>query len=432
MSMRRRQGATGCLVAFVVLALAVFLTVVWLGVGIGVRDGRLVVEIRRDSVLSGVKERRTPRRKRNASKKKSREGSASDNLYDARGGLADLSELGYLGKRLEAGERDVYLQLYRAVADGYEDVELDGVDDADAVQRLWLCVLDDHPELFWLDGSFSYTVDDRHQRMILQFGLSTPIDEVEALEEQVEERAEAFMHTLPSDASDYDIALKAYEYVIERTTYAQGSPNDQNILSVLVADKSVCAGYARAYQYLLQRAGLPCALVRGTAEAAGSNGENHVWNLISVDGVNAYVDPSWGDRNPQTEDGDNPEWGEIRYAYFGMTTEEAVETGHAFEHPDWWPRCTSHELNYYQRQEMLLDAYGREEFQDLVLECIDEGETEMECQFVDAQGYEDCRRDLREGGCLQELPSWLGVERARWSLISNDTTRTMRLSWTVE
>lgn len=71
---------------------------------------------------------------------------------------------------------------------------------------------------------------------------------------------------------------------------------NQSAYSALVQGRSVCAGYARAYQYLMQQLGIPCYYCTGYA------GENHAWNIVRLDGVYYNVDVTWDDTEPATYD----------------------------------------------------------------------------------------------------------------------------------
>ena len=59
----------------------------------------------------------------------------------------------------------------------------------------------------------------------------------------------------------------------------------------------VCQGYADAYLLLCQRAGLPCVVVSGEADAGKvfTGAANHMWNAIKLDGKWYAVDVTWDD-----------------------------------------------------------------------------------------------------------------------------------------
>ena len=56
-----------------------------------------------------------------------------------------------------------------------------------------------------------------------------------------------------------------YEYLVNNVQYVEEAPDNQNIYSALVGKATVCAGYAKANQYLLNRMGIYCTYVIGTA-----------------------------------------------------------------------------------------------------------------------------------------------------------------------
>ena len=71
------------------------------------------------------------------------------------------------------------------------------------------------------------------------------------------------------------------------------SEHDQNIARVFWKKQAVCAGYARAVQYLLERLGIPCIYVEGNT--IGSS-EGHAWNIVQIGGQYYYVDATNGDQ----------------------------------------------------------------------------------------------------------------------------------------
>ena len=96
---------------------------------------------------------------------------------------------------------------------------------------------------------------------------------------------------------------------------------NQTAYSALVNRQTVCAGYARAFQYLLQQLGIPCYYCTGYA------GESHAWNIVSLDDGYYNVDVTWDD----TEGGN--------YDYFNKTDQDYAGTHMRQELSVYLPPC---------------------------------------------------------------------------------------------
>ena len=88
--------------------------------------------------------------------------------------------------------------------------------------------------------------------------------------------------------------------------YDLRAPNNQSAYSALVTGASVCAGYAKAFQYIMMKLNIPCYYCVGFA------GEDHAWNLIRLDGKFYNVDVAW-------DDPEGNEAGTYNYDYFNLS-----------------------------------------------------------------------------------------------------------------
>lgn len=107
--------------------------------------------------------------------------------------------------------------------------------------------------------------------------------------------------------SDYDKIKTIHDYVIDNTTYVKGAPNEQNAYGCLIEKQAVCNGYAKAFKYLCNAAGIECEMIVS---------ETHAWNAVYLEGAWYYVDTTWDDNKTS------------RYKYFLKGTDSFNDASH--------------------------------------------------------------------------------------------------------
>lgn len=224
------------------------------------------------------------------------------------------------------------------------------------IDHIFSCVLADHPEYFYVDG-YRYTKYSRLDRLVkIEFSGSYIYDaqECAARWSQIQEKAQVLLDQAPSGEDDYEKVHYVYETLIRNTDYVMDAPDSQNLYSVLVNGASVCQGYAKATQYLLNHLGIPCVLVQGQVEP----GEGHAWNLLRVNGEYYYMDTTWGDASYRREDtvtGEDDWIPQVNYDYLCVTTRQLLRT-HVLSQEVPLPECTATRDNYYVREGCLLSS----------------------------------------------------------------------------
>ncbi len=172
---------------------------------------------------------------------------------------------------------------------------------SDQLKNVFSAVYNDHPELFWLETAYSckYMSDGRCVEIDLKFNRTAQnIDNARAV---FEENAGQLVSEAQNLSSDYEKEKYVHDKLIEKVSYHLGAEMNQSVYSALVNGQTVCAGYARAFQYLMQQLGIPCYYCTGYA------GEEHAWNIVALDDGYYNVDVTWDD-----SDGG-------RYDYFNKT-----------------------------------------------------------------------------------------------------------------
>ncbi|MBE5846530.1 MAG: hypothetical protein E7300_02500 [Lachnospiraceae bacterium] len=291
----------------------------------------------------------------------------------------------YAYSTLDQTHKTVYDEVYACITSHTETTEVSTID-SDVLDTAFEAVLMDHPEIFYTSG---YSHEKRKEgngewrqfiSPVYDYAQEVALDRMERIERKID----GILADAPKEGDDYDTIRYFYEYVITHTDYVSDCPDNQNICSVFLDGQSVCSGYARALQYLLQRSGIEASEVSGNAA-----GETHAWVLVKSDGDYYYVDPTWGDdsyagaANIAGFDGTIPE---ISYSYLLVSTEEISKT-HSFRSPVKLPDCTATKDNYYVRENAFFASPDEEKLRALFAKGYSEGRSCVELKCADLATY---------------------------------------------
>lgn len=283
---------------------------------------------------------------------------------DEQEAVREVSEIYYAYHSLSEAEQRLYLEMLDALTDMSDEVKLSTLDST-LLDRIFACVLNDHPELFYVEG-FQYTehfIGDELIEITFEGTYSMTKDEAELVLMEIEKSLSGCMSEVPLNEDEYNTVKYLYEYLINNTEYDKDADNNQNICSAFLGGRSVCQGYAKAMQYMLQKVGIQTLLVTGYTDS-----ERHAWNLVRVNGKYYYLDPTWGDASYSYSGDENPDdetfSPSINYDYFLVTTDEILRT-HSFEDIVELPVCDSMEDNYYVREGLYFTGYDEQQLENI-------------------------------------------------------------------
>ncbi len=299
----------------------------------------------------------------------------------------------YMYDMLDDTLHTLYAEILLIIKNHEEDilVTASGEDD---LQTAFMCVFQDHPELFWIEGySYSrYSRNGKASSYTFSGKYSYTEDECAQKQKKVDSWVRHCVNGMPIGADDYEKVKYIYKYIIVNTDYVLGSPDNQNILSVMLNGKSVCQGYAKAMQYLLNDVGIPCTMVVGKV----NGGEGHAWNLIYIDDAYYYVDATWGDSGYLTASGaDVNHMGEVNYNYLNVTSDE-LSRSHVADNVMPMPRCVATEDNYYVREGKFFDSTDTYKLEKLFEDAMLKGEKYVSFKCADIAVYEEFKHSLLE------------------------------------
>lgn len=289
--------------------------------------------------------------------------------------------------QLSYEDKDLYAQLYKIITELNSNVKLI-TNNADKVDEVFLCVISDHPELFYITGYSMNKYMIGHSIDYLEFSgtYTRTKEEIEQDLEKINDYSSECL-ALVGNGDDYSKVKYIYEYIIKNTEYDINSVDNQNILSVFLNGRSVCQGYAKASQYLLDIADIPCILVSGTV----NNGESHAWNMVKADGKWYYLDTTWGDASYSgSADVKVPE---VSYDYlctnsYWMNKTHHVKTKYRL------PEANSLDDFYYVKEGTYFTWYDEDKLKNLIVEYTNSGKSELTIKCEGAECYHEIIHEL--------------------------------------
>ncbi|MBQ9806020.1 MAG: hypothetical protein IJW49_05895 [Clostridia bacterium] len=199
----------------------------------------------------------------------------------------------------------------------------------------------DRPDCFWFQKNYTFTTIENIV-IECQPTYNFTGDKLEAAREELETAVDSFLTALPEGQEPYQIALSLHDALAKHVKYEKVGYH-QTAYGALVDEKAVCAGYAAAYQLLLQRAGIPSYTVTGTAidpsDALSTEPVAHAWNAVWLsDGECVFTDVTWDDALDYTY-----------HYYFNLSFEE-MEQDHVTDTAYFEPiSCNHNTYSYFDR-----------------------------------------------------------------------------------
>ena len=310
----------------------------------------------------------------------------------------------YYFKQLTEEEQRVYRELLKGIRAREKEFYLT-ISDDDSIDRSYHAVLKDHPEIFWVHNRekiYKTTYSDSDY-CVFTPGYTYTDSEIDEIQTAMEQSFQEVRALIPEDAGDYEKVRIVYTYVIDHTQYQTGE-DDQSIAGVFWKKSAVCAGYAGAVQYLLERLDIPCIYVDGSTK--GST-EGHAWDIVKIGQEYYYVDATNGDQ-PDFLNGDAAQLEEhktIIYDYLCPFPEEYERTYTPSEELT-VPACTAKDLDFYVLNQGYFEDYSWQDIYDYCKMRMDNGAAVVRFKFGSQESFSEACQELLDDGVVQNVAQY--------------------------
>lgn len=338
---------------------------------------------------------------------------ASDGSYFA------YSELG-------GSTRICYMEIYAILNDMLEKVELSSKD-TDEVDLAFRAVMVDHPEIFYVKGYSigKYMSGSTLKKIVFSGTYTMSPKEAEAARLRVDAYVDRVIADCPKVNDEFARIKYVYDYLIRNNDYVLDSENNQNVLSVVDNGRTVCQGYTKMMQLILNRMGMFCTLVNG--KACGRNGVpdpeelrnsknaewgGHVWNIVKCNGMYYNVDVTWGDAaiTLLNTDGSMTSDIDINYEFFLVDDGSLVGT-HESDPVVTMPQCISMEDNYYNHEGVYFTAVNTDQLYRAFESALSSGSSHVFLKASSREVFEELKDHLFDG---QNIFEYLGRTNVRY------------------
>ena len=310
----------------------------------------------------------------------------------------------YYFKQLTEEEQRVYRELLKGIRAREKEFYLT-ISDDDSIDRSYHAVLKDHPEIFWVHNRekiYKTTYSDSDY-CVFTPGYTYTDSEIDEIQTAMEQSFQEVRALIPEDAGDYEKVRIVYTYVIDHAQYQTGE-DDQSIAGVFWKKSAVCAGYAGAVQYLLERLDIPCIYVDGSTK--GST-EGHAWDIVKIGQEYYYVDATNGDQ-PDFLNGDAAQLEEhktIIYDYLCPFPEEYEKTYTPSEELT-VPACTAKDLDFYVLNQGYFEDYSWQDIYDYCKMRLDNGAAVVRFKFGSQEAFSEACQELLDDGVVQNVAQY--------------------------
>lgn len=316
-------------------------------------------------------------------------------------------------QQLGEKEKKAYTELLEGIQNMDRKIRVDMTGQKE-LNKMNESMVYDMPQLFWYSGSWKAEMYSDYTEIYPEY--TCDMETKKKRQKEIDAVVEKCLSEIKTCNGEYERIKYVYEYLVTTVDYDPVAQDNQNLYSALKGKHSVCAGYAKAAQYLLEKSGIECIYVTGTT----NRGEAHAWNIVKCNGKYYHFDATWGDPLYQEQE-DTEQTGKevdrINYDYL-CCDDESIRKEHTIGSFAEYPVCDSDDLNYFRLNNMYYESYDAATLLEKMKESYEKKEDSFTCEFSNPDVYAQAREDIINNllpQASQKLAQYYGFSQVRYS-----------------
>ena len=241
--------------------------------------------------------------------------------------------------------------------------------------------------LFYLQNRYAGDFDSTVQTYEMNFSYKYSIKEVNIMLMETEKAAKEIMTLTDPSMSDYEKLKIFHDYLVLNVESSTDDPTADSIYGTLVNKKALCEGYAKAFSYLCNLAGIENMIVTGYTDV------DHMWNMVKLEGQWYHIDVGW-DKPSAALSERYPDM--VLYQYF-LSEDSIMENNRIISNmlcdP---PVADSSDMYYFNVENKYAETYDQalEIIEQSCRRCIDSGEKYFMIKLDSSNLYLQTTSDL--------------------------------------
>lgn len=288
----------------------------------------------------------------------------------------------------------------------------------DSSTMLWTAA-DIPASVFWVDSWARASLMDEdtgefYYRYEIQYSCTK--EERDRMQAEVDRAADAILSQIDSGADTWTKVFTVHNALIRSVSYDHSFSKEhiRDIYGALVTHEAVCAGYAKAFEYLMKKVDVN-ALYDSSTFFPDEEGSTHAWNCMWADGVLYCIDVTWDDSD-YTDKYGRPYY---KYDYFGLTTEELMRVDShegLFRGIVGQTASADSSLSFHVRAGAFLQSYDRSRLTSVFRSQYEYGSNTLTVKFASQQAYESAMTIL----CGSGWRNWDNVDTSElWTVLGS-------------